>query len=323
MKIFVTGASGFVGGAFVREAGARHVIVAMSRSETSDAKISALGAVPVRCDLKNVSAEHLKGCEAVMHCAAYVEEWGPWSAYWRANVEGTQRLLAAAKKAGVKRFVHIGTEAALLKGQALIDADETYPLALDSPFPYSRTKAHAEKAVRAASDPANGFETIVVRPRFVWGPGDETLLPILRRMSETGRFAWIDGGRHRTSTSYIGNLTSAMELALTRGRSGEAYFVLDGGGPVTFRAFLPKLAEAAGFELKGREVPGWLARGMAFVAEKAWRMLPLSGAPPLTRFGANILSRDCILVDNKARAELGYAPPFTREQGLAALASSG
>ena len=322
MKIFVTGASGFVGGAFVKEAGARHVMAAMSRSEASDAKITTLGAMPVRCDLNTVSAEQLKGCEAVMHCAAYVEEWGPWSAYWRANVEGTKRLLAAAKKAGVKRFVHIGTEAALLKGQDLIDADETYPLALDSPFPYSRTKAHAEQAVRAASDPASGFETIVVRPRFVWGPGDETLLPILKRMSETGRFAWIDGGRHRTSTTYIGNLTYAMELALTKGRSGEAYFVLDDGGPVTFRDFLPMMAQAAGFELTGREVPGWLARGIAFVAEKAWRALPLSGGPPLTRFGANILSRDCILVDAKARTELGYAPPFTREQGLAALASS-
>ena len=322
MKIFVTGTSGFVGGAFVKEAGARHVMAAMSRSEQSDAKITALGTVPVRCDLANVSAEHLKGCDAVMHCAAYVEEWGPWSAYWRANVEGTKHLLAAAKKAGVKRFVHIGTEAALLKGQDLIDADETYPLALDSPFPYSRTKAHAEKAVRTANDPARGFETIVVRPRFVWGPGDETLLPILRRMSEAGRFAWIDGGHHKTSTSYIGNLVYAMELALSNGRSGEAYFVLDDGGPVAFRDFLPKLAEAAGFELKGREVPGWLARSIAFLSEKVWRTLPLSGAPPLTRFGANILSRECILVDAKARAEMGYAPPFTREQGLAALVAS-
>ncbi|MDE3115871.1 MAG: NAD-dependent epimerase/dehydratase family protein [Pseudomonadota bacterium] len=323
MKIFVTGASGFVGGAFVREAGARHVMAAMSRSEKSDAKITALGAMPTRCDLSNVSAEHLKGCAAVMHCAAYVEEWGPWSAYWRANVEGTRRLLDAAKKAGVKRFVHIGTEAALLKGQDLIDVNETYPLALDSPFPYSRTKAHAEKAVREANDPARGFETIVVRPRFVWGPGDETLLPILKRMSEAGRFAWIDGGRHRTSTSYIGNLVYAMELALTKGRGGEAYFVLDDGGPVSFRDFLPRMADAAGFELKGREVSGWLARSIAFLAEKAWRTLPLSGAPPLTRFGANILSRECILVDAKARVEMGYAPPFTREQGLAALAASG
>lgn len=321
MNIFITGASGFVGGAFAKHAGGRHMLSAMSRSEKSDKKIAAFGATPVRSSLEDIPAARLAGCEAVVHCAAHVEEWGPWRDYWRANVEGTRRMLEAAKESSVRRFVHIGTEAALLRGQDLIDADETYPLALRSPFPYSRTKAHAEKLVREANDPANGFETIVVRPRFVWGPGDETLLPVLRRMSETGQFAWIDGGRHRTSTTYIGNLVHAMELALTAGKGGEAYFVLDPGGPVTFRDFLPKLAGAAGFTLDGREVPGALVRGTAFFAEKAWRILPLAGRPPLTRFAANILSRDCILVDAKARRDMGYAPPFTREQGLAALSA--
>lgn len=320
MHIFITGASGFVGGAFARREAGTHTLSAMSRSEKSDAKIAVLGAKPVRCTLDNVNAQHLSGAEAVVHCAAYVEEWGPWRDYWRANVDGTKRMLAAAKKAGVKRFIHIGSEAALLKGQNLIDADETYPLALNSPFPYSRTKAHAEKAVRAANDPAHGFETIVIRPRFVWGPGDETLLPVLKRMSAAGQFAWVDGGRHKTSTSYIGNLTYAMDLALTRGRGGEAYFVLDDGGPVTFRDFLPKMAAAAGFALKGREVPGWLVRAVAYGAEKGWRILPLPGAPPLTRFAVNVLSRECILNDAKARREMGYAPPFSREAGLTAMA---
>ncbi len=322
MRIFVTGASGFVGGAYTKEAVAHHDVVAMSRCLASDAKLVALGATPVRCDLNNVGPEHLKDCEVVMHCAAHVEEWGPWSTYWRTNVEGTQRLLSVARKAGVGRFVHIGTEAALLKGQDLMEADETYPLALSSPFPYSRTKAYAEKAVREASDPINGFETIVIRPRFVWGPGDETLLPVLRRMSENGQFVWVDGGRHKTSTTYIGNLVYAMELALAKGNSGEAYFVLDDGGPVSFREFLPKLAEAAGFQLTGREVSAWMVRSMAFLAEKAWRALALSGAPPLTRFGANILSHECILVDAKARMHMGYDPPFTRSQGFSVLTAA-
>ncbi|MEP6968229.1 MAG: NAD-dependent epimerase/dehydratase family protein, partial [Pseudomonadota bacterium] len=180
MNIFITGASGFVGGAFVRAGADRHAFSAMSRSEATDAKIRAAGAAPVRCSLDDVTAEHLGGAEAVVHCAAYVEEWGPWRDYWRVNVEGTARLLAAAKAAGVKRFVHIGTEAALFYGQPLREVDETYPLALSSPFPYSRTKAHAEQHVRAANDPAGGFETVVVRPRFVWGPGDETILPTVR-----------------------------------------------------------------------------------------------------------------------------------------------
>lgn len=319
MKIFVTGASGFVGGAFVRDCGARHEVTAMSRSPASDEKIRAAGATPVRCSLDDVSAEHMKGADAVVHCAAFVEEWGPWSEYWRLNVEGTKRMLAEAKKAGVKRFVHIGTEAALFYGQHMRNVDETYPLALNSPFPYSRTKAHAEKAVREANDPAHGFETIVIRPRFVWGPRDETILPVLKRMAESGQFAWIDGGRNRTSSTYIGNLSYAVELALTKGRSGEAYFVLD-GPPVVFRDLATRMANAAGFSLPDKNVPGWLVRAIAYVSEKAWRILPLPGRPPLTRFTANIMSRDCVLSDAKARAEMGYSPPFTVDQGMKALA---
>jgi nucleoside-diphosphate-sugar epimerase len=320
MNIFVTGASGFVGGAFVKAASARHTIAAMSRSEKSDAAIKQAGAVPIRCSLDDVTAEHMKGAAAVVHCAAYVEDWGPWRDYWRYNVEATKRMLAAAKKAGVKRFVHIGTEAAIFYGQPMRNVDETYPLALRSPFPYSRTKAYAEKAVREANDPASGFETIVVRPRFVWGPGDQTILPAIREMASRGQFAWIGGGRNRTSTTYIGNLSYAIELALTKGNGGEAYFVLDGPA-VVFREFLTGMTKAAGVTLPDREIPGWVVRTIAYAGETAWRTLPLKGRPPLTRFAANIMSRDCVLIDAKARREMGYAPPFTIDDGLAAVSS--
>lgn len=322
MRIFVTGASGFVGRAFLSATVDKHILSAMSRNETSDKKIIETGASPIRCSLDDVSAEHMAGVDAVVHAAAYMERWGTSRDYWRTNVEGTKRLLAEAKRAGVKRFIHIGTEAVLLRGQSLLNVDETYPLALNSPFLYSRTKAHAEVAVRKANDPANSFESIVLRPRFVWGPGDQRLLPNLRRMSETNQFIWVDGGSHKTSTTYIGNLTYGIELALTQGRGGEAYFVHDDGGAVAFRDFLPKLASAAGFELKGPDVPGWLLRALAFGAEKAYRLKLLYQAPPISRFNVNVFSRDCILIDAKARREMGYAPPVSREAGLNALAAS-
>lgn len=321
MKIFITGASGFVGGAFVKAHAKDHDITAMSRSEKSDAAIKALGAAPMRAALGEVKTEQLKGFDAVVHCAAYVEEWGPWEDYWRVNVDGTKELLVAAKGAGVKRFVHIGTEAALFYGQHMRNVDEHYPLALDSPYPYARTKAHAEKAVREANDPSTGFTTIVVRPRFVWGPGDQTILPAIKGMVEKGQFAWIDGGRNKTSTTYIGNLVHAMNLALTKGNGGEAYFVLD-GPPVVFREFMTKMLNAAGVMPGDRAVPGWVVRTIAYLGETTYRALDIKSKPPLTRFAANIMSRDCILIDDKARREMMYTPAFSVDQGLAALKSS-
>ncbi|MBP6013670.1 MAG: NAD-dependent epimerase/dehydratase family protein [Alphaproteobacteria bacterium] len=322
MNIFLTGASGFVGGAYVKAHGKAHTITAMSRSEKSDAVIRALGATPVRSALGEVKPEHLMGIDAVIHCAAHVEEWGPWADYWRINVEGTKQLLAVAKQAGVKRFVHIGTEAALFHGQPMVNVNETYPLSLNSPYPYSRTKAHAEKAVREASDAKGGFTTIVLRPRMIWGEGDQTILPVVKEMVAKGAFAWIDGGRAKTSTTNIANLVHAMNLALTNGSPGEAYFILDTENPVVFRDFMTKMMQAGGIPVSTRAVPGLLVRAIAYAGETTFRTLGLKSKPPLTRFTANIMSRDCILSDAKARRDMNYTPPVTMEAGLKALAAS-
>ncbi|MFZ5618722.1 MAG: NAD-dependent epimerase/dehydratase family protein [Pseudomonadota bacterium] len=319
MKIFLTGGSGFVGGAVARALSSRHSILALSRSEQSDAALRAAGALPIRGDLATVVAEMMIGCDAVIHAAAYVEEWGPLSAYEAVNVTGTEHLLKAAKEADIRRFVHVGTEAALFYGQHMRDIDETYPLAPNSPFPYSRTKARAEMAVIAANDPANGFETIVIRPRLVWGEGDKTVLPVVKEMAEQERFAWIDGGRAMTSSTHIDNLVAALELALTRGKSGAAYFVVD-GPPMKFRDFLTPYLKSAGVALPDKSVPGELVRILANVTEPLFRLANSASPPPVTRFAAYIMSRDCTIDDSKAHSGLGYRPAISVKEGMARLA---
>lgn len=321
MQVFITGASGFVGGAaarWLRERG--HALSAMSRSKRSDALIRAAGATPIRCDLESVRPSHLAGAEAVVHCAAYVEAWGPRDAWYRGNVLGTQALLDAARGAGVRRFVHIGSEAALVHGQPLRGVDESYPLAPDSPYPYCATKAQAEQRVRAANSPTV-FETIVLRPRFIWGPGDTTLLPTIEAMARAGRWMWIDHGRAVTSTTHIANLSRAIELALTEGRPGEAYFILD-DGTRTLRSMIEGMAASRGLTLPNASLPARVADAAGTVCELVWRALRLRSDPPLTRHAALVMSRDCVLKGDKAKSELGYEPVITVEAGLAALAQA-
>jgi nucleoside-diphosphate-sugar epimerase len=319
MRIFVTGASGFVGGAAAKRFVADgHDVTAMSRSEKSDAAIRALGAAPVRCDLESVDAEHVRGADAVLHCAAFVEQWGPRDAWKRFNVDGTARILKAAHQAGVKRFIHISTESVLWRGQHLRDVDETYPLAPNSPYPYAATKAQAEILVREANAP--DFETIILRPRFIWGPGDTTLLPTIEKMAKSGQWMWVDGGRARTSTTHIANLVHAIELALHKGRDGEAYFILD-DGVRPMKEMIAGIAQSAlGISLPDKSIPAWVADAVGATCEAAWTMLPLKGEPPITRFSAMILSRESVLRDDKARAELGYRPVIAVEEGMRALA---
>jgi len=318
-RIFVTGGSGFVGGAAIRHFVAKGDDVrAMSRSEKSDAAVQKLGAAAVRCDLENVTAGNIGNAEAVVHCAAFVEQWGPKDAWKRFNVDGTARMLTAAKAAGVKRFIHISTESVLWRGQSLRNVDETYPLAPKSPYPYAATKAQAEQLVAAANAP--GFETVILRPRFIWGLGDTTLMPTIEHLAKSGGWMWVNHGRAMTSTTHVANLVHAVELALTKGQGGEAYFILD-DGVRSMHEMISGMAAARGITLPDKSIPGWLADTIGATCEGLWSTFPLKGEPPITRFSAMILSRDCILIDLKAHQNMGYKPIISVEDGMRALAA--
>jgi nucleoside-diphosphate-sugar epimerase len=275
------------------------------------------GAEPVRGDLEDVAAmtAGAEGCDLFFHAAATVSDWGRPEDFERTNVEGTRNALAAARQAGVGRFVHVGTEAAILAGQPLRDVDETAPLRPDSKALYCSTKARAEQAVREAE----GIETVVVRPRFVWGPEDATVLPSLVEAVESGQFRWVDGGGHRTSTTHVANVVEGLLLGAERGRPGQVYFVTD-GEPVVFREFVTELLATRGVEAPDKEVPGALVRGIASAAEGAFRAVRrFDSSPPLSRMAVWVSSLECTIDISKAREELGYAPVISREEGLAEL----
>lgn len=316
---FVTGGSGFIGLALLRRLAREGWSArALARSEASARAVAGAGAEAVRGDLSDTAAmrEGASGADVFFHLAAKVGD-GEWEEFQRATVEGTDNALAAAREADVARFVHVGTEAALMEGQPLVGADETWPLKPDSPAWYPRSKARAEQAVRSAS--GEGFDTVVLRPRFVWGAGDTTLLPVLAGMVERGKFAWVGGGRHLTSITHVENVVEGLMRGAELGRAGEAYFVTD-GEPVVFRDFVTRMLATQGVEAPDRNVPLALAKPLSALLESAWRVLPLPGDAPLSRFSVWASGLECTIDDSKARSELGYAPVVSIEDGLAGLA---
>ena len=225
-------------------------------------------------------------------------------------------MLEAARRAGVSRVVHVGTEAALLAGEPLVMVDESAPLRPDSPALYSSTKAMAEQAVLAAA--GDDLETVVVRPRLVWGPGDTTITPALVDLVRRGRFSWIGGGHHLTSTTHVDNVVEGLVLAAEKGGSGAAYFVTD-GEPIEFREFVTRLLETQGVAAPKRNTPRALARAVAGGGERLWSLLPLPGQPPVTRLAFWLSSLETTIDISRARNELGYAPVRTIDDGMREL----
>jgi nucleoside-diphosphate-sugar epimerase len=318
---FVTGGSGFIGGALIERLRREGWDVrALARSERAAERVRELGAEPVSGDLDDRDSQRAgaEGCDLAFHAAAKVEDWGDPADFERLNVRGTQNVIAACRDASVPRLVHVGTEAALMAGQPLVNVDEGAPLRPDSPALYSSSKARAEQLVRAAN--GEGLETVVVRPRFVWGRGDTTLLPALIEMVRSGRFRWIGGGRQLTATTHLDNTVEGIWLAAQKAPAGSVYFVTD-GDPVVFREFLAAMLDTQGVEIPDRSVPPAVAGAAARVAEGIWRRLRRPGNPPLTRFAVWVSSQECTIDISRAERELGYRPIRTREEGLREMRS--
>lgn len=261
----------------------------------------------------------MRGCDVIVHAAAKTAAWGDPESFYDVNVRGTQVVIAAARDTGVGRLVHVSSEAVLADGRPLVDVDETCPRPGEPVGWYPLTKGIAEDMVLEADSPE--LATTVVRPRLLWGPGDTTVLPAVVEAARTGRWAWIDEGDYLTSTCHVTNAVEGILLAAEHGRSGEIYFLTD-GEPVQTRAFLTALAATSGVELGDRSVPRWAADLTARACELAWRVLPLSGEPPLTRTLVALGGQRMTVDDSKARRELGYQATVSRGEGLDELSTS-
>jgi len=313
-RAFVTGGSGFVGGRAIRQLRARGVeVAALARSDAAMRAVEALGATAVRGDLDDRAAMEtgMAGCDVAIHAAAYVADHGPIEDFLRVTVAGTENALTAARGAGVPRFVHVSTEAVLADGKPIVRADETRPRTTRPAGPYPLSKSLAEERVLAAN--RDGLATVIVRPRFIWGAGDTNLIPKIAEVVKRGRFAWIGGGRHLTSTCHVDNVVEGILLAAERGKPGEIYFLTD-GEPVDFRDFLTQLLATQGVDAGERSIPRWLARATA--AMTGWMK-----RPPVTRTAIALIGHEVTVVDAKARRELGYTSHVTRARGLAEMRS--
>ena len=254
-QAFVTGGSGFIGQVLVRRLlGERHSVRVLVRSDRSADKVSALGAEAVRGELPDATAwrKSVQRSQVLFHFAAETDVTADRERHEAVTVGGTQATVDAARFGRIPQFVHCGTEAALLAGDPLVDVDAGAPLRPDSEAAYCATKAKAEKIVIDAN--AADFDTVSIRPRFVWGPHG-TLIDGLAAAANAGQLAWIDGARHTTDITHVDNAVEGLMLGWQLGRGGQAYFVTD-QHRVIKREFLSTL-QAAGL----RTVQDSLATG--------------------------------------------------------------
>ncbi len=292
MNLFITGGSGFLGSRMIKRLAADgHTVFALARSEASDGKIRSLGATPVRGDLEHPETLTLPAVDAVVHAAAYFRFAGPKAPYFRTNVTGTEALLKAAERAGVKAFVYVSAAGVIMddRGSAVRNADETASTFPNSFSGYIASKAQGEALVLAANRP--GFRTIALRPPSIWGPGD-AFSRELPRAIRSGQFAFINRGDYPVSTYHVDNVIEAVQCALERGTGGRAYFVTD-REPTTFRAFVAAIADVNGLSIDRLwSVPYRLAFTLGRIMEIVAAVRFSKVDPPMSRSLARMIGRE-------------------------------
>jgi dihydroflavonol-4-reductase len=309
MKILITGASGFVGSAVVRQLLERgNQVRALVRPQSDRCNLAGLAVELVTGDLREPASldEAVEGCQALFHVAADYRLWVPEpDGMYKTNVEGTRNLLLAAAKAGVERIVYtssVATMGCLPDGKP---ANEETPVSLsDMIGHYKRSKFLAEAEVcRLVKESA--LPVVTVNPSTPVGPRDLKPTPTGRMILQAaaGRMpAYVNTGLNLV---HVDDVARGHLLAFERGRTGERYIL--GGRNMTLKEILQELANFTGRPAPRVCLPHNLILPVAYMVE-AFARVSRAGEPFITVDGVRLAKKRMFFSDEKARKELGYNP---------------
>ena len=321
MKIFLTGATGFIGSHFLDSCLAQgYTVVCLVRSAAQVKLIEAKGAqawVSSPGDQAGL-VEALAGIDVLIHAAGCRDLAGPISAFEHSNIDLTRSLVDAATQAGVKQFIYISAASVAMGDPTpLFNITESSPIVLRDYLPYTRSKALAEAYVLAVQQTA--MKVVVLRPSFVWGNGDSVDLEI-GPASNRGQFGWFSQGRYPFATCSIANLCDALQLAMQYTQSGSIFNISD-SEPLDFRVFMSQRLKVSGFPVPTLSVPRTLAWWLGAFTENGWKYLPMPGKPPIVREMVRLMGFPFTVSIEHAHQELGYTAPHSIEVGMQAIAS--
>jgi nucleoside-diphosphate-sugar epimerase len=320
--VLLTGATGFVG-SHVAEALVRRgdAVRTLARGGSDTAFVEALGVTVVRGDLTDAAAVRraVEGCDAVVHCAAKVGDWGAVDGYRAVNVEGLRHLFDAVLGRPLHRFVYVST-LGVYAARHHSGTDETEPLPNDHIDGYTQSKVEAER-LALQYHRKQQVPVTILRPGFVYGPRDRTVLPRLADRLRERSVIYIARGRFALNTVYAGNVADAVLLALDAPAevcAGEVFNVTDGEF-VSKRKFFETVADGLGLKRPRGfpPVPVWLARLMANWREGVFRRKNKPHPPRITQAQLKFAGLNLDFSIAKARTKLGYTPRVLFDEGMA------
>lgn len=307
-RLLVTGASGFVGGAFCRRF-----------ADRDDLEIHGLGRRPSllphyhQADLTR-PLEWNGTPDIVIHAAARSSPWGSLREFRRQNVLATRHVVDFCRSRGVRRLVYLSSSSVFYRPCDQFDLTEESPIGPDFVNAYARTKFEGEELVRDFPG-----ESVILRPRAVFGPGDTVLFPRLVRAARQGRMVAITRPDPPATGDliYIDSLCDYMlRAALDPGVSGD--FNLTNDQPVPIQQFIADIFARLDLPPVRKGIPLRRAMRIAAALEAIHKVLLPHREPPITRFGVGVLGFSKTFDVSRSIDVLG-PPSVSLEEGIEAF----
>ena len=323
MKVFVTGGTGFIGGAVVRQLRARgDEVVCLVRNPAKGKAAAELGCEVAPGDLSDERAIRagMEGCDAVIHAAAIYEVGIPVSerdAMREANVGGTERVLGAALELKIPKVVYVSTVGVFGNTDGkIVDESYEHPAASFTSC-YEQTKWEAHQVARRLI--GEGLPCVIVQPGGVYGPGDTSSIAVMLNEFLRGRMLAIPFPDLGICLTHVEDIAAGILLGLDRGRPGEAYVI--SGPATTVRGAIEVVAGLTGKKAPRRALPTGLMKALTPVGPLVGKVM---GQPPNLR--ELISSADGVTFwasYEKAHEQLGYEPRGLEEGMRAMLEAEG
>jgi 2-alkyl-3-oxoalkanoate reductase len=315
MNILVTGGTGFLGLHLTKALLAQHHHVRiLGRDFTRVASLIAAGATPVLADLRDeMAVRHAcQGVDIVYHVGALSAAWGKRADFYAINVSGTQSVIVGCQQCGVRRLIYISSPSVVFDGKDQYNVTENIPYPRRFASVYSLTKKLGEDLVNAASGSLN---TVIIRPKAIFGPGDRTLLPQLIAAARHRRLPQIGDGHNLVDLTYVDNVVHALLLALDAHTPSGKTYTITNNEHIPLWGVIRQTLQRLNLPTNLRQIS--LTGALAAAALMETRALVTGQEPLLTRYSAAILARTQTYDITAAQRDLDYTPQISIAQGIA------
>ncbi len=314
MKALVAGGTGFIGSHIVTALVARGIQVRILTRKRRSGDDSDQAGIEFRTgnaldvdSLKNLTQD----VDLVFSAFGLLGYWGiPERTYREVNVQGVINLLSCCLTSNIRQFLHISSAGVLGPLPDGLVADESFPL--NPSNVYEKTKSEAEKRILDWGE-SHGFPFTIIRPEFVYGPGDLHVLGLFKAV-KAGRFYLLGDGKSLLHPTYIDDLIQGISLCLDNQKALGKTFLITGERPLEVRKLVEIIAQELDVNLPRIKIPVFLARVLAGAFELTARVAHFE--PPLTRSRLKFFTENRAFSSEKARTELGYVPKIDFREGV-------